>query len=229
MSKRKRVPEDLMGTILGEGSGFSSDERASSWSTGSRSADRRTAASASDDESTISWEEQPERVGTTFNLSKQIGGELDKLRLELQQEEGIRSSNSEIAEVALRIAVEDAREKGTESELVKRLSVRPEDRAEEDTGAVRGMLDERTDKVGWTTQRSVDDSGLIFEITYNGDGEIADEAVVGDVADLPVEAEYLDEEGRFLSLATDELGNTFELVMDNEFNTLGARLVRGAD
>ena len=229
MSKRRKVPEDLMATILGEGSGSSGDERTSSWSTGSRSADRRTAASASDDESTISWEEQPERVGTTFNLSKQIGEELDKLRLELQQEEGIRSSNSEIAEVALRIAVEDAREKGTESELVKRLSVRPEDRAEEDTGAVRGMLDERTDKVGWTTQRSVDDSGLIFEITYNGDGEIADEAVVGDVADLPVEAEYLDEEGRFLSLATDELGNTFELVMDNEFNTLGARLVRGAD
>ena len=123
MSKRRRVPEDLMGTILGEGSGFSSDERASSWSTGSRRANRRTAAS--DDERTIFWEEQPERVGTTFNLSKQVGRELDKLRLELQLEEGIRSSNSEITEVALRIAVEDARERGTESELVKRLSGRP--------------------------------------------------------------------------------------------------------
>ncbi len=229
MSKRRKVPEDLMGTILGEGCGSSGDEQTSSWSTGSRSADRRTAASASAYEGTISWEEQPERVGTTFNLSKQIGGELDKLRLELQQEEGIRSSNSEIAEVALRIAVEDAREKGVKSELVKRLSVRPEDRAEEDTGAVRGTLGETTHEVGWTTQRSVDDSGLIFETTYNGDGEIADEAVVGDVADLPVEAEYLDEEGRFLSMANDELGNTFELVMDKEFNTLGARLVRGAD
>ncbi len=44
-----------------------------------------------------------------------------------------------------------------------------------------------------------------------------------------MEAEYLDEEGRFRSLANDELGNTFELIMDEEFNTLGARLVRGAD
>jgi hypothetical protein len=229
MSKRRRVPEDLMGTILGEGSGFSSDERASSWSTGSRSADRRTAASASDDEGTIFWEEQPERVGTTFNLSKQVGRELDKLRLELQLEEGIRSSNSEITEVALRIAVEDARERGTESELVKRLSGRPADRAKEDIGAARGALGGTTDEVGWTTRRRVDDSGRIFETTYNRNGEIAGEEAVGDVADLPVEAEYLDEEGRFRSLANDELGNTFEWVVDDEFNTIGARLVRGTD
>lgn len=223
------MPEDLMGTILGEGFGSSGDERASSWSTGSLSADQRTAASASTGESTTSWEEQPERVGTTFNLSKQVGRELEKLRLELQLEEGIRSSNSEIAEVALRIAVEDARERGSESELVKRLSGRSADRAEEDTGAAHGALGETTTEVGWTTRRSVDDSGLIFETTYNGDGEIAGEAVVGNVADLPVEAEYLDEEGRFRSLATDELGNTFELIMDREFNTLGARLIRGVD
>jgi len=229
MSKRRRVPEDLMGTILGEGSGFSSDERASSWSTGSRSADRRTAASASDDEGTIFWEEQPERVGTTFNLSKQVGRELDKLRLELQLEEGIRSSNSEITEVALRIAVEDARARGTESELVKRLSGWPADRAKEDIGAAHGALGGTTDEVGWTTRRRVDDSGRIFETTYNRNGEIAGEEAVGDVADLPVEAEYLDEEGRFRILANDELGNTFEWVVDDEFNTIGARLVRGTD
>ena len=212
MSKRRRVPEDLMGTILGEGSGSSSDER-------------RTAASASTDESTISWEKQPERVGTTFNLSKQVGRELDKLRLELQQGEGIRSSNSEIAEVALRIAVEDARERGRESELVKRLSGWP---ARVSPGA-RGALGGTTDEVGLTTRRSVDSSGRIIETTYNEDEETVSEDVVGDVADLPVEAEYLDEEGRFLILANDELGNTFEWIMDEEFNTLGARLVRGAD
>ena len=212
MSKRRRVPEDLMGTILGEGSGSSSDER-------------RTAASASTDESTISWEKQPERVGTTFNLSKQVGRELDKLRLELQLEEGIRSSNSEIAEVALRIAVEDARERGRESELVKRLSGWPA----RVSPAAHGALGETTDEVGWTTRRRVDDSGRIFETTYNRNGEIAGEEAVGDVADLPVEAEYLDEEGRFRSLANDELGNTFEWVVDNEFNTIGARLVRGTD
>jgi len=213
MSKRRRVPEDLMGTILGEGSGSSSDER-------------RTAASASADDSTISWEKQPERVGTTFNLSKQVGRELDKLRQELQVEEGIRSSNSEIAEVALRIAVEDARERGRESKLVKRLSGWPA----QASPATHDALGETTDEVvGWTTRRSVDSSGRIIETTYNEDWETVSEDVVGDVADLPVEAEYLDEDGRFLILANDELGNTFEWIVDEKFNTLWARLVRSAD
>jgi hypothetical protein len=44
-----------------------------------------------------------------------------------------------------------------------------------------------------------------------------------------VEAEYVDESGRLVSLAKDELGNTFEQVMDEEFNTLGTRLLFGAD
>ena len=99
----------------------------------------------------------------------------------------------------------------------------------EDTGAAHGALGGTTDEVGWTTRRRVDDSGRIFETTYNRNGEIAGEEAVGDVADLPVEAEYLDEEGRFRSLANDELGNTFEWVVDDEFNTIGARLVRGTD
>ncbi|MCA1738447.1 MAG: hypothetical protein LC740_06355, partial [Actinobacteria bacterium] len=106
---------------------------------------------------------------------------------------------------------------------------RPADRAEEDTGAAHGALSGTTDEVGWTTRRSVDDSGRIFETTYSPNGEIAGEEAVGDVADLPVEVEYLDEEGRFRSLANDELGNTFEWVVDNEFNMISARLVRGTD
>jgi hypothetical protein len=46
---------------------------------------------------------------------------------------------------------------------------------------------------------------------------------------LPVEAEYVDESGRLVSLAKDELGNTFEQITDEEFNTLGTRLLPGAD
>ncbi|MDQ4003175.1 MAG: hypothetical protein M3259_04970 [Actinomycetota bacterium] len=229
MSKSRKVPKDLMGAILGESSVSSSHERTSSWPTRSRSADRTTAASASTDEGTIFWEKQLERVGTTFNLSKQVNRELDKLRLELQLEEGVRSSNSEIAEIALRIAIEDAREKGRESELVKRLSGRPADQAEEAIGGRPDAPGGVAEEVGWTARRSVEDSGRIVETTYNEDGEITDEREVGVVTDLPVEAEYLDEEGRFLSLANDELGNTFEWVTDDAFNTLGARLVRGAD
>src|SRR5919107_1610971 len=69
----------------------------------------------------ISWEDQPWLVGTTFNLSKQVGRELDRLRLDLKWQDDISTSNSEIAEVALRIAIEDARERGEECELIRRM------------------------------------------------------------------------------------------------------------
>ena len=70
----------------------------------------------------IHWERSPQRTGTTFNLSKQVSRELDRLRLELQFDQDIRSSKSEIAEIAIQIAIEDAHERGRESELLKRLS-----------------------------------------------------------------------------------------------------------
>jgi len=188
MGKRRKVPQDLMGTILNQGSGASSGERAVSES----------------------------RVGLTFNLSKQVSKELDKLRLELELVGDIRSSKSEIVEVALRIAVEDVRGRGRESELVKRLSGRHAAQATGDEG-------------GPTARRSVDEAGFIVETTYDENGEIVDEHVVASVAELPVEAEYVDKEGRLVSLAKDELGNTFEQIMDEEFNTLGTRLLPSAD
>jgi hypothetical protein len=75
----------------------------------------------------------------------------------------------------------------------------------------------------------VNEAGFIVETTYDENGEIVDEGVVASVAELPVEAEYVDESGRLVSLAKDELGNTFEQIMDEEFNTLGTRLLSGAD
>lgn len=69
----------------------------------------------------ISWDPSPKRTGTTFNLSRQVSKELDRLRLELQLDEDIRSSKSEIAEIALQIAIEDAYARGPQSELLKRL------------------------------------------------------------------------------------------------------------
>jgi hypothetical protein len=44
-----------------------------------------------------------------------------------------------------------------------------------------------------------------------------------------VESEYVDERGRLLSLARDELGNTFEWVTDDKSGTLGARIIQAAD
>jgi hypothetical protein len=218
MGHRKKVPEDLMGTILGEGSGASGGQRAFSESRGSHGADQKTGPRSPVGEGTVFWEEHPERVGITFNLSKQVSTELDKLRLELDLEGDVRPSKSEIAEVALRIAVEDVRGRGSESELVKRLSVRL---AAQATGA--------TDEGGLIARRSVDEAGFIVETTYDDNGEIVDEDVVASVAELPVEAEYVDERGRLVSLARDELGNAFEQIMDEEFNTLGTRLLLGAD
>jgi hypothetical protein len=203
MGKRRSVPEDLMGTILSESSEAADEDQALSES-------RRSPGAV------VSWDERPERVGITFNLSKQLGAELERLRLDL--EEDVRPSRSEIAEAALRIAIEDVRERGQESALVKRLSGGPVGRA---TGV--------TVEGGRTTLRSVDASGWIFETTHDENGQIVDENVVGTVADLPVVDEYVDGQGRLVSVAEDELGNTFEQIMDEGFNTLGTRLLRTGD
>jgi hypothetical protein len=77
-------------------------------------------------------------------------------------------------------------------------------------------------------RRSVDGSGLILETTYNEEGRVIDEQEVGDVTDLPVETEYVDAQGRLVSLAKDEVGNTFEWVTDEELGTLEARIVRSS-
>jgi len=215
MAKGRRVPEDLMGAILRESAGPPGGEQDSPESAGSRDTEPGTASA---NEGAISWEDQPWLVGTTFNLSKQVGSELDRLRLDLQRQQDIHSSNSEIAEVALRIAIEDARERGEESELLSRLA-----------RGLGGRPAYLADETGSATRRSVDESGHILETTYNEEGEVVDEKEVGEVTDLPVEAEYVDGKGRLMSLARDELGNTFEWVTDEEFGTLEARIVQATD
>jgi predicted transcriptional regulator len=210
MGKSRKVPEDLMGTILREMAGPPGGERDAL-----ESVEPGTAPPASG--GAISWEDQPWLVGTTFNLSKQVGRELDRLRHDLQRQEGIHASNSEIAEVALRIAIEDARKRGRESELVRRL-----------VSGMGGRPAYRAGEAGQATRRSVDASGRILETTYNEEGEVVDEEEVGDVTDLPVETEYVDAQGRLLSLARDELGNIFEWVTDEELGTLEARIVRAS-
>ena len=111
--------------------------------------------------------------------------------------------------------MEDVRERGTESEVSRRLDER---RVAQISNAAAG-----------TAQRSVDESGWIFETTYDENGAIIDENVVCTVADLPVTDEYVDEQGRLVSVAKDDLGNTFEQIMDEAFNTLGTRLLRTPD
>ena len=209
MGETRKVPEDLMGTILRQIAGPPGGERDSL-----EFVEPGTAPPASGGEGAISWEDQPWLVGTTFNLSKQVGRELDRLKHDLLRQEDIHTSNSEIAEVALRIAIEEAREQGRGSELIKRL-----------LSGLGGRATYRAGEAG-LARRSVDGSGRILETIYNEAGEVVDEEEVGDVTDLPVETEYVDAQGRLLSLARDELGNTFEWVTDEDLGTLEARIVR---
>lgn len=200
MGKRRRVPEDLMETILNESLEAAEVDQAFTEAHGS---------------SGVSWEESSERVGVTFNISKQLGAELERLRQELRLEDEVRPSKSEVAEMALRIAVEDVRQRGEQSELSRRLHARRSDQTAKATGG--------------TSRRIVDESGRIFETTHDENGDIIDEDLVGSVADLPVIDEYVDEQGRLVSVAKDEMGNTFEQIMDERFNTLGTRLLRTRD
>jgi hypothetical protein len=191
---KRRVPEDLMGAILGESQGVAEEEQ----------------AVTEPGDATDSWEEGHELVGVAFNLSKQLNVELDRVRHEL--EEDTHPSRSEIAEVALRIAVEDFWSRGRESELAQRI---------EERHAARGASGDTPH----TVVRSVDQSGLILETTYDQSGEVLDEDVVGRVSDLPVVDEYLDEQGRLVSQVKDDLGNTFEQILDDDLNMLETRLI----
>lgn len=216
MSKRRRVPEDLMGAILSEGSGAPSEGLVLPEPRGD---DGKTASSSPAGEGPLLWEEQPGRVGVTFNLSKQLAAELERLREELRPGEDARPSRSEIAEAALRIAVEDARERGEESEVSRRLGGRRVDHA---TPCADG---DSEDGAGRTTRRSVDETGFIVETIYDGDGLVVDEDVVGSLSDLPVEEEFLDDEGRIVSRVRDESGNVFEQTVDDGGNTIAARVL----
>ncbi|AHY47481.1 Hypothetical Protein RradSPS_2198 [Rubrobacter radiotolerans] len=204
------MPEDLMESILSEGSGLPGEDHLP--------ADDRTAVPkpSLSGSGPLDWDERPERVGITFNLSKQLGVRLEEVRQKLQPgEQQGQLSRSELAEAALRLAVEDVHRRGRESDLAKRL---------EEHSATAGETD-RKDGTSETVRRSVSRAGLIIETIYDGEGRIVDEDVVGSVSELPVETEYVDEAGRLVSLARDELGNTFEQVFDENLNPLSTRLL----
>jgi YD repeat-containing protein len=74
-------------------------------------------------------------------------------------------------------------------------------------------------------QRTVDDAGNIVQTTLNEGGEITDEDVVGSASDLPIEEEYLDDQGRVVSRAKDESGAVVEQVRDDEGNVVSVSVV----
>ena len=87
------------------------------------------------------------------------------------------------------------------------------------------MIDANANGERQIMQHAVDQSGDIIEITLNENGEIVGEELVGNIGSLPVEEEYVNEEGWNVSRVRDESGNAFERMFDNEGNMVGARVV----
>jgi len=84
---------------------------------------------------------------------------------------------------------------------------------------------ESADGGGSTTRRTVDELGDIIDTTFDENGEVVGEDLVGNLGDLPAEEEYVDEEGRVVSRVRDESGSAFERVVDDTGNMVGARAV----
>jgi hypothetical protein len=59
----------------------------------------------------------------------------------------------------------------------------------------------------------------------NENGEVVDEDVIGNLVDLPVEGEDIDDQGRIVRRVSDEFGNVYEQVLDEEGSLVGARAV----
>jgi hypothetical protein len=63
------------------------------------------------------------------------------------------------------------------------------------------------------------------QTTLDENGEVVDEDLVGNLNELLVEEEYIDEQGRVVSRVSDESGNAFEQVLDDEGNVVDVRAV----
>jgi hypothetical protein len=73
----------------------------------------------------------------------------------------------------------------------------------------------------------VDESGNILETTLDENGEVVDEDLIGNLNDLPIEEEYIDDQGQVVSRVRDESGNVLEQVLDDEGNVVDVRTVWG--
>lgn len=67
-------------------------------------------------------EEGKEKSSYTFLISDQVAAETERLRADIRLNYGVSVSRSELSEIALRVGIEDARKRGKDSYLVKRLS-----------------------------------------------------------------------------------------------------------
>ena len=91
------------------------------------------------------------------------------------------------------------------------------DRATDETRqAAGGLLDRTANEQDWT----VDGSGNAVETPRDKSDEVDSEEKTGSLADLRIEEEYVDEQGRIVGRARDESGNVVEEVLDDEGEVL---------
>jgi pyruvate/2-oxoglutarate dehydrogenase complex dihydrolipoamide acyltransferase (E2) component len=92
-----------------------------------------------------------------------------------------------------------------------------------------GLLDETSDEAERTTQSTSEESGNAAEAISNESGDAVGEKVAGNLAGLPIEEEYIDEEGRIVGRARDESGNVVEDFLDEEGNVPDSNVLEEED
>lgn len=91
------------------------------------------------------------------------------------------------------------------------------------------VLGEAVGRDGGTVVRSVDEAGELMETVLDDSGAVTDEKIMGSVGDLPVENEYVDDEGRTVSRSRDDLGNVVERTLDEQGNVVGLNVPESRD
>lgn len=77
------------------------------------------------------------------------------------------------------------------------------------------------DEAEQSVRRTVDESGNVLDTVLDGSGGVLEESVSEDLADLPLEEEYVDDEGRNVGRARDDAGNVVEEELDDKGNVVG--------
>ncbi len=72
-----------------------------------------------------------------------------------------------------------------------------------------------------TVRRTVDESGKVLKTVLDESGDVLEEDASEGLAGLPLEEEYLDDEGRIIGRARDDAGNVVEEELDEKGNVAG--------
>lgn len=102
--------------------------------------------------------------------------------------------------------------------ILERLTADPTNREAGDDGRPR---DQAAGEAERTVRRTVDGSGNVLETVLDGSGDVLEESASEGLAGLPLEEEYLDDEGRLVGVARDDAGNVVEEELDEEGNVVG--------